>query len=369
MSLSVGIIGLPNVGKSTLFNALMQREIAKVGRHPFTTVTPNKGVVAVPDERLEALVKMVEKNPVFDLFPTPGVRKKPATIEFVDIAGLVKGAAQGAGLGNRFLSYIRQVDLILHVLREFDNPQVPHVSGRIDPVGDAATVDLELILADFEVVAKALKEREKKARTDKKIANEILVLKKVKKALDEGKPALAAGLEKEEKEVIASFNLLTLKPTIFVLNIAEKHLSEKDFPKKKLPEGIIIPVCIKLAADLFELEEKERKDYLNQLGIKSTGLEQIVKTAYKTLGLITFYTVKGEKKISAWSIIQGTSAVEAAGTIHTDFAKRFIKAEVINWQKLIQVGSWQKAQQKGLLKFEGRDYKIKDGDVIEFKFN
>lgn len=363
MSLSVGIVGLPNVGKSTLFNALMQREIAKVGRHPFTTVTPNKGIVAVPDKRLTALVKMIKaggKN---------ALEVKPATIEFVDIAGLVKGAAEGAGLGNRFLSHIRQVDLMLHVLREFDNLQVAHVSGRIDPVGDAATVDLELILADFEVVAKGLKEREKKAKTDKKIATEVLVLQKVKQVLEEGKPALVAGLKKEEEEVIASFSLLTLKPIIFILNISEKHLSDKDFPKKKLPQGIIIPVCVKLAAELFELEEKERKEFLTQLGIKTTGLEQMIRTAYKTLDLISFYTVKGGKKISAWSIRDGSSAVEAAGAIHTDFVKRFIKAEVINWRKLIQAGSWQKAKEKGWLQFEGKDYKIKDGDVVEFRFN
>lgn len=367
--LSVGIIGLPNVGKSTLFNALMQREIAKVGRHPFTTVTPNKGIVVVPDKRLEALVKMVNKNLGLSQEATPGVEKRPAAIEFVDIAGLVKGAAEGAGLGNRFLSHIREVNLILHVLREFDNFQVAHVAGRVDPVGDASTVDLELILADFEVVSRAVNEREKKARSDKKLTPELEILKKVKQALDSGLPAISAGLKDEEAEIISSFNLLTLKPAIFILNISEKHLNEGDFPKKSLPEGIIIPVCIKLAADLYEIQEVERKEFMKDLGIKKTGLEQIIKTAYKTLNLISFFTVKGSKKISAWPLKEGSTALDAAGTIHTDFEKRFIKAEVLNWQKLIKAGSWQRAREKGWLQLQGKDYKILDGDVVEFKFN
>lgn len=357
----------------------MQREIAKVARHPFTTVSPNKGIVAVPDERLDKLVKMIKKHPVLPEVATPGVDvdKKPATIEFVDIAGLVKGAAEGVGLGNQFLSHIRQVDLILHVLREFDHPQIPHISGRIDPVGDIATVDLELILADFEVVIKALEERRKKAKKDKKIKEEVLVLEKIKKVLDKGKPAIAVGLEEEEKQAIGSFNLLTLKPVIFILNISEKYLLDSITPIRQLAgqdsrmtdsKGIIIPVCIKLAVDLYQLEEKERKEYLKHFGIKKTGLEQVIKTAYKTLGLISFYTVKGRKKISSWSIREGSTAIEAAGAIHTDFAQKFIKAEVIDYKKLIKAGSWQKAKERGWFSLKGKGYQVKDGEVVEFKF-
>lgn len=363
--LSVGIVGLPNAGKSTLFNALMKREIAKVGRHPFTTVSPNKGIVAVPDERLEGLAKMIKTSEV-------RLEIKPATIEFVDIAGLVKGAAEGHGLGNQFLSYIRQVDLILHVLREFENPQVSHVSGKVDPIGDINTVDLELILADFEVVAKALKERALRKTQGKKaeITNELKVLQKVKKTLDKGKPAISAGLEEEEKNIISGFNLLTLKPVIFILNISERHLLDSIVHSRMTnSEGIIIPVCIKLESDLYQLNDKERREYLKDFGIKKTGLGQIIKTAYKTLGLISFYTIKGGKKISSWSLKEGSTAIEAAGAIHTDFAKKFIKAEVIDYKKLIKAGSWQKAKEKGWISLKGRDYQVKDGEVIEFKFS
>jgi len=363
MSLSVGIVGLPNVGKSTLFNALMQREIASVGHHPFTTVSPNRGIVVVPDGRLKKLVGMVEKG------GGSSVEIDPPKITFVDIAGLVKGAHQGEGLGNRFLSHIREVDLMLHVLREFNSSQVPHVAGRVDPTADASTVNLELILADFEVVVKSIKEREKKSRTNKKANQEIEVLEKLKEVLDEGKPALVADLDEGEEKLLGSFNFLTLKPSVYILNVSESWLEEEDFPKDKLPEGIIIPVCIKLAADLFQLDDKERGDYLSTVGVKSTGLDQVIKTAYKTLRLITFYTVKGNKKVSGWSIKEGTPAVKAAGKIHSDFEKRFIKAEVIDWRQLVRAGSWQAAKEKGLLQLKGRDYKIKDGEVVEFKFN
>ncbi|MFC1711280.1 redox-regulated ATPase YchF [Patescibacteria group bacterium] len=361
-SLKVGIVGLPNVGKSTLFNALMEREMAKVGQHPFTTVTPNKGMVAVPDERLEKLVKLLKKT-------NKDINVKPASIEFVDIAGLVKGAAEGAGLGNQFLSHIREVDLILHVLREFENPKVPHVSGRVDPVSDVATTDLELILSDFEVVAKALQEREKKVRDNKKIAREVAILQKLKKALEKGRPAISVDLSDEEKKDIGSFNLITLKPVIFIVNISEKHLEAEDYPKGDLPEGIVVPVCVKLAADLYDLDKKDRQEFLSQFKLKKTGLEQLIKSCYKTLGLITFYTLKREKVISAWPISEQTTAIDGAGSIHSDFVKRFIKAEVIDWKKLYQVGSWKEARQKGLLHFEGKNYKIVDGDIIEFIFN
>jgi ribosome-binding ATPase len=360
--LKVGIIGLPNVGKSTLFNALMQREMAKVGPHPFTTVAPNKGMVAVPDKRLQALTAMIKKI-------NPRLQVKPAMIEFVDIAGLVKGAAEGAGLGNQFLSHIREVDLILHVLREFENQQAPHVAGKIEPVADAATVDLELILADFEVAAKAIEERKGKALKDKKAAAELEVLEKIYQVLKNGKPAITADLNEDQLKIIKSFNLLTLKPVIFVLNIAEKHLEEADFSRDKMPEGIIMPVCVKLASDLYSLDEKDRQEFLKQLKIKTSGLKQVISLAYKTLGLITFYTVKGGNIVSAWPVKNNASVLEGAGTIHTDFVNRFVKAQVIGVEALLKLGSWQQAREKGLLHFEGKDYKITDADVIEFILN
>lgn len=365
--LSVGIVGLPNVGKSTLFNALMKREIAKVGRHPFTTVTPNKGIVSVPDERLKGLLKMVVHSSGPGRSSASKVEAKPAAIEFVDIAGLVKGAAEGQGLGNKFLSHIREVDLILHALREFDNPQVAHVAGRIDPVADVATVDLELILADFEIVARTLEERRKKIRKERKFEKEAVVLEKVKKVLNKGKPAISAGLSGEEKKTISAFNLLTLKPVIFILNISEKHLSKKSFSKARPTEGVVLPICIKLASDLYQLDQKERQEYLDHFGIRKTGLEQIIKQAYKTLGLISFYTVKGNKIVTSWSIKDGENVLEAAETIHSDFRKRFVKAEVIEYERLIKAGSWQKAKEKGWLKLKGKDYRVKDGEVIEFR--
>lgn len=363
MSLSVGIVGLPNVGKSTLFNALLRRELAVVGPTPFTTIEPNTGVVSVPDERFEKLVDLVKKTT-----KNKDIKTRPATIKFVDIAGLVKGAAEGAGLGNKFLSHIRETDLVLHVLRQFEDPRVAHVSGRIDPIGDAKTVDLELILADFEVVSKAIEERRKKSKKDKKFALESEILEKVKQTLNEGQPALSAGLTNEEEKIIGSFNLLTLKPFIFIFNISEKEL-DKDFKKikKNLPKGLIIPICAKLEAELLELSEDEQREYLKDLGITESLLPEIIKAAYKSLGLISFYTIAGFKQASSWSVKEGSTALEAAGQIHTDFARKFIKAEVIPIQKLLKVSSWQTAKQKGLLRLEGKDYKVQDGDVIEIK--
>jgi len=290
--LSVGIVGLPNVGKSTLFNALLKREIAKVGPNPFTTIKPNKGIVAVPDERLDRLVKMLSSfAPGAKEVPAPGageIQRCPAKIEFVDIAGLVKGAAKGEGLGNQFLSHIREVDLILHVIREFENAQVSHVDGNIDPMRDISTIDTELTLSDFEIVCKGIEERSRKIGRSDEQQQELKVLKRLKPVLEKGRPALTAGLDKEEQKIIGSFNLLTLKPVIYVLNISEKHLDDKDYPKKDLPEGVIVPVCIKLASDLYQLSAKERKEYLKEYNIQKTGLAKIIKTAFKTLSLITF---------------------------------------------------------------------------------
>lgn len=267
------------------------------------------------------------------------------------------------------LFHIREVDLILHVLREFENSQAPHVSGKIDPVRDISTIDLELTLADLEVITKSLAQRKKKRRTDKEFLAQTLVLEKIKKVLDKGEPAIKASLTDEEKKLVASFNFLTLKPVIFILNISEKQLDESKQSANSLPKGLVIPICIKLASDLYQLDEKERKEYLNQYRIKKTGLEQVIKRAYDTLGLITFYTVKGGKKISAWPIKKGMTAEQGAGAIHSDFKDKFIKAEVIDWQKLIQAQSWQKAREAGWLNLKGRDYQLKDGEVVEYIFS
>jgi len=372
--LKVGIVGLPNVGKSTLFNALAEREAAQTSHRPFTTIKPNKEILSVPDENLDKLVEIIDQNPVLSQELTPGVKKKPAVIEIVDIAGLVKGAAQGEGLGNQFLANIREVDLIIHVLREFENPKVVHVDGKIDPLNDLKTIDLELVLSDLEVVSKAIPEREKKLKRTKGLkktetAQELEILKKVKKTLDQGKPALTTGLSEEQKKIIGSFNLLTLKPVIFVLNIDEKHLIGKKKIEKNLPQGIVIPVCVQLASELWQLDRHERKEYLKELGVKGTGLGEIIKRAYQTLNLITFYTIKGGEIISAWAVPKGINAQKAAGTIHSQFEKNFVKAEVIGCRDLIKAGSWQGAKEKGLVDLRGRDYSVKNGDVIEFKFS
>lgn len=358
--LSCGIVGLPNAGKSTLFNALMQREIAKVGHHPFTTISPNKGIVNVPDKNLALLAKLVGGQPEI----------KPVSIEFVDIAGLVKGAADGAGLGNQFLSHIREVDLLLHVLRKFEHPKIPHIYNRIDPVSDLRIVETELILADFEVVDKAIKERLKKTKGNKKMAQELQILEKINFFLAKGLPASQAELNNEEEKTIASFNLLTLKPVIYILNLSEKSFKDSQknsLLEKKSPSSIILPVCAKLAFDLYQLEKKERQEFLKYYGIKKTGLEKIIKTAYNALDLITFYTIKGGKIITAWSIKRNSTAIEAANKIHSDFGQKFIKVEVITFDNLIKSGSWQKAKEKGLIKLKGKDYIVNNNDVLEFK--
>lgn len=296
MSLSVGIVGLPNSGKSTLFNALLSRQIAQVAEYPFTTIEPNAGVVEVPDERLDKLVQLIKPEKVV-----------PAAIKFIDIAGLVKGAHQGEGLGNKFLGHIREVDAIVHIVRTFTNPQVSHVYGKIDPQNDIEIVNLELELGEIK------------------------------------------------------------KPTIYILNISEDQIGKE--PKDlflNLKEEVI-SVCAKLEMDLAELSVKERKEYLTESGIKETGLDKVIRAAYKLLGLITFFTIKGGKQVQAWPIKEGANALDAAGLVHTDFAKGFIKAEVISFKELVEASSWKEAQEKGKIRLEGKDYIMRDGDVIEFK--
>lgn len=352
MSLSVGIVGLPNVGKSTLFNALLSREIAEVAEYPFTTIEPNTGVVEVPDERVEKLSEALKIK-----------KKVPAAIKFIDIAGLVRGAHRGEGLGNKFLSHIRDVDVILHVVREFRNRRVPHVSGQIDPIHDMVTVNLELILADFETVAEALKREKVKERKE--------VLEKLKKILGEGKRVLKISLTPSEQRVVREFNLLTSKPMIFVINTDEDRLKErkKEEFSSLIKDAPVVFLSARLEADLIDSNEEERKEYLQELGVEESCLGRLIKVAYKTLGLISFFTVKGAKQVQAWPLQQGANAVEAAARVHTQIAKGFIKAELINWQELVKIGSWLKARKKGRLKLVGRDYQLRDGEVVEFKFN
>lgn len=343
MNLSVGIVGLPNVGKSTLFNALLKRQIANVGEYPFTTVEPNTGVVEVPDERLNKLTEVL-KIP----------QKVPAAVKFIDIAGLIKGAHQGEGLGNRFLSEIRQVDAILHLVRGFSSEKVPHVAGRIDPVHDISTVNLELTLADFEVVKKVLTEMENSARKE--------VLKKVLTTLENGKLALEADLTDEEKILVGDLNLLTLKPMLYALNLDETAVASFSAAPDLPP---VILLCAKLENEINELSEAERRDYLKEIGLKESLLDRLIKRCYALLNLITFFTVKGGKQAQAWPLAQGKTVIEAAKTIHTDFGENFIKAEAINWQELVDLASWSKAKEKGKLKLVGRDYQVQEGEVIE----
>lgn len=293
MSLSVGIVGLPNSGKSTLFNALLSRQIAQVGEYPFTTIEPNTGVVEVPDERLAKLAEIVKPEKVV-----------PAAVEFVDIAGLVKGAAEGEGLGNKFLGHIREVDAIAHVVRAFENPNVSHVHGKIDPQEDIEIVNLELELGGIK------------------------------------------------------------KPTIYVLNVSEKDIQQTT---DNIGGLSVIPICAKLEMELAELEPRERKEYLAELGINQSGLDRFIKACYKLLNLLTFFTIKGGKQVQAWPIKENSSALEAASLVHTDFAKNFIKAEVVGFDDLMEAGSWKEAVEKGKIRLEGKDYKVCDGDVIEFK--
>jgi GTP-binding protein YchF len=355
MSLSVGIVGLPNAGKSTLFNALLGRQAAQVAEYPFTTIKPNTGVVEVPDERLEQLAALIKPQKLV-----------PATIEFIDIAGLVKGAHQGEGLGNQFLGQIRACDAILHLIRDFSNPSVSRAEGSVDPASDLSIVDLEMVLADFEIVAKKSEEVKKKSRTDPKLKKLLGTLEKLKRTLGEGKFGSTADLDKDEKDLVKELNLLTSKPVVYVLNIDEKGPA-KD---KGLPNSYqALEICAELEAGLADLSQKEKKEFLAELGIKESGLDKLISQAYRLLGLITFYTIKGGQEVRAWAIQKGESALAAAAKVHTDMAKGFIKAEVIDVDKLLAFETWQKAKESGQIQLQGREYQVNDGDVVEFKFS
>ena len=365
--LRAGIVGLPNVGKSTLFNALTRTRKAEAANYPFCTIEPNVGVVTVPDARLEPLAKLSKSERII-----------PATIEFVDIAGLVKGASQGEGLGNKFLQHIREVDAIVEVVRCFEDKDIVHVAGTLDPVADIETIQTELVLADLETVAKAKDKLEKNARGGDKDAKESLaVAEKLVTHLDAGRRAFTAPLSAEEKDVARRFFLLTLKPMLFACNVAESELATADasahvravreFAKTHLgTEAVVVSAAIE--AELAELPDAEAREYLSHLGVADSGVSSLIRAAYHLLGLRTYLTA-GEKETRAWTIHAGDTAPQAAGVIHTDFEKGFIKAETVSYDDLMTTGSMAAAKEKGLVRQEGKEYVVRDGDVMLFKFN
>ena len=362
MSLKIGIVGLPNVGKSTLFNALTGSKGADAANYPFCTIDPNIGVVEVPDKRLEKLSEICGS-----------AKTIPAAIEFVDIAGLVKGASEGEGLGNKFLSHIRECNAIGHVVRIFDDPNIIHVHGGIDPKLDREVIESELLLSDMQTVENRLGKAISDAKSgdkDKKTYAELLT--KINDELKKGTLASNIDLSEEEKKLLSDLHLLTIKPHLYIINVPEGELNNIDAKKYAQMLGVqderkIIPICARLEEELGDLSEEEVEEYLKSLGISETGLNHLIRTAYETLGLITYFTC-GPKEAHAWTIKKGYLAPQAAGEIHTDFEKGFIKAEVISCDDFIKSGSEAKAKELGLMRMEGKEYLVKDGDVMHFKF-
>ncbi len=363
MGFRSGIVGLPNVGKSTIFNALTRAKVA-ASNYPFCTIDPNVGIVPVPDPRLEKLAAIHHPEKIV-----------PTTIEFYDIAGLVKGAAEGEGLGNQFLGHIKEVEAILHVVRCFDDPDVVHVSGNVDPIRDIQVIDTELCLKDLETLSNRYEKTEKLAQSGNKEAREVLPLyQKIKTSLEKGDPLRRLGLSDGEKKAIRDMAFLTLKPVLYCANVAESDLPEggalaekvKTWAEKERAETVIISGRVE--AELNDLSEEEQKDYLQSLGLKEPPLHTMIRAGYRVLNLITFFTA-GEKEVRAWTIKGGTKAPQAAGVIHTDFERGFIKAEVMSYEDLVRYGSQAAVKEKGLLRIEGKDYVIKDGDVLLFRFN
>ena len=365
--MKLGIVGLPNVGKSTLFNSLTKAG-AESANYPFCTIDPNVGVVTVPDERLNVLGEMYHTKKII-----------PAAIEFVDIAGLVKGASKGEGLGNQFLANIREVDAIVHVVRCFEDSNIVHVDGSIDPMRDVETINLELIFSDIEVLDRRIAKTARSARNDKAAAKELKLLEKIKAYLEDGR--LAKNFDdfedEEEEELFQSFNLLTAKPVIFAANVTEDDLpndGEDNEGVQKLRKYAeeekceVFVVCAQIEQEIAELEDHEKKMFLEDLGLKESGLEKLIRASYRLLGLISYLTA-GEPEVRAWTITKGTKAPQAAGKIHTDFERGFIRAEVVAYDDLIACGSHNAAKEKGLIRLEGKDYVVQDGDIMLFRFN
>lgn len=364
--MKLGIVGLPNVGKSTLFNAITDAG-AQSANYPFCTIEPNIGVVAVPDKRLDKLAEMYDPD-----------KYTPASIEFVDIAGLVKGASKGEGLGNQFLANIREVDAIVHVVRCFEDANVVHVDGSIDPLRDIETIDLELIFSDLEILERRIAKTTKTARMDKTAARELELLNRLKVHLEDGKDAILFETENEDEEAwMSEYNLLTNKPVIYAANVSEDDLADDGASNEYVQkvrtyaaehQSEVFVICAEIEAEISELDDDEKQEFLEDLGLTESGLDKLIEASYRTLGLMSFLTA-GEDETRAWTIKMGTRAPQAAGKIHTDFERGFIKAEVVNYQDLLDCGSYSGAREKGLVRMEGKDYIVKDGDVILFRFN
>lgn len=363
--MKLGIIGLPNVGKSTLFNALTGAG-APSANYPFCTIDPNVGIVQVPDYRLDKLAEMY--NPTL---------YTPATVEFVDIAGLVRGASKGEGLGNKFLSHIRDVDAVVHVLRCFEDSDIIHVDGSVDPLRDLETINMELIYSDIEQVEKRIDKTQKLLKGDKTLQAQLDLLNRILETLNEGKTARQVEMTEDEKEMLGDLNLLTLKPIIYVANVSEDEAAEVS-PDNEMYNSVknvaeaegaeVIPVCAGIEAEISELEPEEKKAFLEDMGIAESGLDKLIKASYSLLGYISYLTA-GPKEVRAWTIVKGTKAPQAAGKIHSDFERGFIRAEVVSFDDLMECGSMNVAKEKGLVRSEGKDYVMRDGDIVLFRFN